>query len=69
MVHYQLIISYLVVKLIGLEVAHDDCKTVVMAILDEVCPTRENIFFSCDPEQTSKDIELFFNVAQNNLTL
>jgi len=64
-----IIIFYDLVKLIGMEVVHDDCKTVVMAILDEVCPSREDIFVSCDPDQTNKEIELFFNAAQNNLTL
>jgi len=42
-----------VVKLIGLEVVHDDCKTIVMTILDELC---EDIFVSCDPENTRKKI-------------
>ena len=29
----------------------------------------ENIFISCDPDKTSRDVELFFNAAQQNLTL
>ena len=49
-----------------------DFKAVVMAIITEVCPSAmemEDILISCDPDKTSRDVELFFNVAQQNLTL
>ena len=56
-----------------MEIVHDgDCKAVVMAIITEVCPSameREDIFISCDPDKTNRDVELFFNAAQQNLTL
>ena len=59
-------------KLVVMEIVHDgDCKAAVMAIITEVCPSAmemEDIFISCDPDKTSRDIELFFNVAQQNLT-
>ena len=62
-----------VAKLVGTEIVHDDdCKTVVMAIISEVCPSAmelEDIFISCDPDKTNRDIELFFNASQQNLTL
>ena len=43
-----------------------------MTIVTEVCPSameKEDIFISCDPEETSRDVELFFNAVQQNLTL
>ena len=60
-----------------MEIVYDaDCKAVVMAIitkLTEVCPSAmamEDIFNSLshvsDPDKTSR---LFFNAAQQNLTL
>ena len=52
-------------------VYHDNCKDVVMAIISDVCPSAmemEDIFISCDPDNTNRDIELFFNPAQQNLT-
>ena len=56
-----------------MEIVYDgDCKAVVMAIVNEVCPSAmemEDIFISCDPDKTSRDVELFFNAAQQNLTL
>ena len=56
-----------------MEIVHDgECKTVVMAIITEMCPSAmemEDIFISCDPDKTSRDVELFFNAAQQNLTL
>ena len=56
-----------------MEIVHDgDYKAVVMAIITEVCPSAmemEDIFISCDPDKTSRDVELFFNAAQQNLTL
>ena len=64
---------YFIAKLVGMKIVHnDDCKAVVMAIITEVCPSAmemEDIFISCDPDKTSKDVELFFNAAQQNLTL
>ena len=60
-------------KLVGMEMVHDDgCKAIVMAIISEVCPSAMeigDIFISCDPDRTSRDVELFFNAAQQNLTL
>ena len=51
-----------------MEIVHDgDCKAVVMAIINEVCPLTmemEDIFISCDPDKTSRDVELLFNAAQ-----
>ena len=62
-----------VAKLVGTEIVHDDdCKAVVMEIISEVCPSAMemgDIFISCDPDKTSRDVELFFNAAQQNLTL
>ena len=56
-----------------MEIVHDgNFKTVVMAIINEVCQSAieiEDIFISCDPDKTSRDVELFFNAAQQNLTL
>ena len=56
-----------------MEIVHDgDCKAVVMAIINEVCTSAmemEDIFISCDPDKTSRDVELFFNATQQNLTL
>ena len=56
-----------------MEIVYDaDCKAVVMAIITEVCPSAmemEDIFVSCDPDKTTRDVELFFNAAQQNLTL
>ena len=56
-----------------MEIVHDgDCKAVVMAIITEACPSameKEDIFISCDPDKSSQDVELFFNAAQQNLTL
>ena len=56
-----------------MEIVHDgDCKAVVMAIINEVCPSSiemEDFFISCDPDKTSSDVELFFNAAQQNLIL
>ena len=56
-----------------MEIVHDgDCKAVVMVIINEVCPSSiemEGIFISCDPDKTSRDVELFFSAAQQNLTL
>ena len=56
-----------------MEIVHDgDCKAVVMAIITEVCPSameKEDIFISCDPDKANRDVELFFNAAQQNLTL
>ena len=60
-------------KLVGMEIVYDgDCKAVIMTIITEVCPSAmdmEDIFISCDPDKTSRDVELFFNAAQQNLTL
>ena len=62
-----------VAKLVGMEIVHgDDCKAVVMAIISEVCPSAMeigDIFISCDPDKTSRNVELFFNATQQNLTL
>ena len=56
-----------------MEIVHDgDCRAVVMAIISEVCSSAMDvgdIFISCDPEKTSRDVELFFNATQQNLTL
>jgi len=56
-----------------MEIVHDgDCRAVVMAIISEVCPSAMdtgNIFISCDPVKTSRDVELFFNISQQILTL
>ena len=58
-----------------MEIVHDDdCKAVVMEIISEMCPLAmemEDIFISCDPDKTSRDVELvlFFNAAQQNLIL
>ena len=56
-----------------MEIVHDgDCKAVVMAIIIEVCPSAmemKDIFISCDPDKTSRDVELFFNTTQQSLTL
>ena len=56
-----------------MEIVYDgDYKAVVMAIITEVCPSAVemgDIFVSCDPDKTSRDVELFFNAAQQNLTL
>ena len=56
-----------------MEIVHDgDCKAVVMAIINEVCSSAmemEDIFISCDPDKTSRDVELFFNAAQQYLPL
>ena len=41
-------------------------------IINEVCPSAmetEDILILCDPDKTSGDVELFFNAAQQNLTL
>ena len=44
-----------------MEIVHDgDCKAVVMEIITEVCLSameKENIFISCDPDKTSRDVE------------
>ena len=57
-----------VAKLVGMEIVHDgDCKTVVMAIIMEVCPSAmemEDIFISCDPDKTSRDVE--YSSMQHN---
>ena len=62
-----------VAKLVGMEIVHDgDYKAVVTAIINEVCPSAmemKDIFISCDPDKTSRDVELFFNAAQQNLTV
>ena len=51
-----------------MEIVYDvDYKAVVMAIITEVCPSAmemEDIFISCDPDKTSKDVEQFFNATQ-----
>ena len=56
-----------------MEIVYDaDCKAIVMAIITEVCPSvmeMEDIFISCDPNKTTRDAELFFNAAQQNLIL
>ena len=45
-----------------MEIVHDgDCKAVVMAIINDVCPSAlemEDIFISmtCDPDKTSRDV-------------
>ena len=60
-------------KLVGVEIVYDaDCKAVVMAIITEVRPSAmemEDIFISCDPDKTSRDVELFFNASQQNLII
>ena len=43
------------------------------AIVNEVYPSaikmeNINIFISCDPDKTSRDVKWFFNAAQQNLT-
>ena len=56
-----------------MEIVYDaDCKAVVMAIITEVCPSAmemEDIFISCDPNKTNRDVEILFNAVQQNLTL
>jgi len=56
-----------------MEIVHDgDCRTVVMKIIIEVGPSAMDtgdIFISCDPVKAIRDVELFFNVSQQNLTL
>ena len=56
-----------------MEIVYDgDYKTVLMAIITEVCPSAMemgDVFVSCDPDKTSRYVDLFFNVAQQNLTL
>ena len=49
------------------KVYNGNYKVVVMVILNEVCPS--DIFISCDPDKTSRNVELFFNGAQESLTL
>ena len=50
-----------------MEIVHDDdCKAIVMVIISEMCPSAmkmEDIFISCDPDKTSRDVELFFDCS------
>ena len=60
-------------KLVGMEIVHNgDCKAIAMVIITEVCPSAmemEDTFILSDPDKISRDVELFFNATQQNLTL
>ena len=61
MIYFRILVKLFVGKLIGMEIVYDgDCKAFVPGtIIIEVCRSAMemgNIFVSCDPKKTSRDV-------------